>query len=184
VTGGPLHYPVQPKNNPRQRGRQRGRNAGQYSLGKWITLLVKYRVISSSGKSVCSIFLVNTILPLPSSHVERSGSVGIHGELPDLKFLRGDCLVVGLNDRDLVEKPIRSAVLGNVLRAVGVENVAVDPMPIPISLPVNCARSLVLRVFVVIMCASFLEVAPRTGAREATKTAALKAQSHRQPWNK
>ena len=34
-----------------------------------MTLLVKYRVISSSGKSVCSISLVKTMLPLPSSHV-------------------------------------------------------------------------------------------------------------------
>jgi hypothetical protein len=47
--------------NPRQRGRQRGLGAGQYSLGKWITLLAKYSVISSSGKSVCSISLANTI---------------------------------------------------------------------------------------------------------------------------
>jgi hypothetical protein len=38
--------------NPRQRGRQRGLGAGQYSLGKWITLLAKYSVISSSGKGV------------------------------------------------------------------------------------------------------------------------------------
>jgi hypothetical protein len=52
--------------NPRQRGRQRGpRSAGQYSLGKRMTLLAKYKVISSSGKSVYSIFLVNTILSLP-----------------------------------------------------------------------------------------------------------------------
>src|SRR5216684_5154772 len=63
---------------------------------------------------------------------KRSGSIGTHGELPDLKFLRGDSLVVGLNDSDFIQKPIRSAVLGNVLRAVGVENLAVDPMPIPI----------------------------------------------------
>ena len=62
---------------------------------------------------------------------KRSGSIGTHGELPDLKFLCGDSLVVGLNDSDFIQKPIRSAVLGNVLRAVGVENVAVDPMPIP-----------------------------------------------------
>ena len=62
--------------NPRQRGRQRGLGAGQYSPGKWITLLAKYSVISSSGKSVCSISLVNTMLPLPLSHVSvavRSG---------------------------------------------------------------------------------------------------------------
>ena len=55
------------RKNPRQRGRQRGLRVGQYSLGKWMTLLAKYRVISSRGKSVCSISLVNTILPLPSS---------------------------------------------------------------------------------------------------------------------
>jgi hypothetical protein len=55
----------------------------------------------------------------------------MYGELPDLKFLRGDSLVVGLYGGDFVEKPIRPAVLGNVLRAVGVENAAVDPVPIP-----------------------------------------------------
>jgi hypothetical protein len=37
---------------------------------------------------------------------ERSGSVGAYGELPDLKFLGGNSLVVGLNDRDFVQKPI------------------------------------------------------------------------------
>jgi hypothetical protein len=78
---------------------------------------------------------------------ERSGSVEMYGELPDLKFLRGDSLVVGLNDSDFIQKPIRSAVLGNVLRAVGVENVVVDPMPIPIVTAgelreIACAESL------------------------------------------
>src|ERR1700733_14174250 len=63
---------------------------------------------------------------------KRSGSVGTHGELPDLKFLRGDSLVVGLDDRDFVQNPIRSTVVGNVLRAVGVENVPIDPVPIPV----------------------------------------------------
>jgi hypothetical protein len=53
-----------------------------------------------------------------------SGSVGTHGELPDLKFLGSHSLVVGLNNRDFVQKPI---VLGNVIRAVRVQNVAVDP---------------------------------------------------------
>src|ERR1017187_3748227 len=78
---------------------------------------------------------------------KRSGSVGTYGELPDLQFLGGDGLVVGLNDSDFNQKPICSAVLGNVLRAVGVENVAVDPMPIPIVTPgelrqIACAESL------------------------------------------
>ena len=37
---------------------------------------------------------------------KRSGSVGTYGEFPDLKFLGGNRLVVELNDRDLVQKPI------------------------------------------------------------------------------
>jgi hypothetical protein len=61
-----------------------------------------------------------------------SGSVGTYCELPDLKFLGGDTLVAGLNDRDLVQKPICSTVLGNVLCAIGVENVAVNSVPIPV----------------------------------------------------
>jgi len=71
---------------------------------------VKYRVTSSSGKIA--------VLDLLGEHDvitrKRSGSVGTHGELPDLKFLGGNSLVVGLNDRDLVQKPIRPTVLGNV----------------------------------------------------------------------
>jgi putative SOS response-associated peptidase YedK len=63
---------------------------------------------------------------------ERSASVGTYGELPDLKFLGGNSHVVVLNDRDFVQKPIRSAVLGNVLGAVGVENVRVDLASIPV----------------------------------------------------
>ena len=47
---------------------------------------------------------------------KRSGSGGTYGEFPDLKFLGGNSLVVGLNDRDFVQKPIRPAVLGNVVR--------------------------------------------------------------------
>ena len=65
VTARPRYSRVQPKNKPRQRGRQRGLCAAQYSLGKWMTLLAKYIVISSSGKSVYSILLVNTMLSLP-----------------------------------------------------------------------------------------------------------------------
>jgi len=72
----------------------------------------------------------------------------------------------------------------NVLSAVGVENVAVDPVPIPVFAAgelreVALAENLRRHVF-----ASFLEVTPTTGAREATGTAALKARRHRQPWNK
>ena len=115
---------------------------------------------------------------------KRSGSVGTYGEFPDLKFLGGNSLVVGLNDRDLVQKPICSTVLGNVLCAVGVEDVAVDPVPIPVFAAgelreIAFAES--LRRHVVPL--SF-EVTPTVGAREATRTAALKARRHRQTWNK
>ncbi len=115
---------------------------------------------------------------------KRSGSVGTYGEFPDLKFLGGNSPVVGLNDRDLVQKPICSTVLGNVLCAVGVENVAVDPVPIPVFAAgelreVAFAES--LRRHVVPL--SF-EVIPTAGAREATGTAALKARRHKQTWNK
>jgi hypothetical protein len=115
---------------------------------------------------------------------ERSGSVGAYSELPDLKFLGGNSLVVGLNDCDFVQKPVCSTVLGNVLSAVGVENVPVDPVAIPVFAAgelreVAFAES--LRRHVVPL--SF-EVIPTAGARGATGTAALKARRHRQPWNK
>ena len=112
------------------------------------------------------------------------GTIWTYGKIPDLKFLGGDSLVVGLNDRDFVQKPIRSTVLGKVLRAVGVENIPVDPVPIPV-LAAGELREIAfaesLRRHVVPL--SF-EVIPTAGAREATGTAALKARRHRQPWNK
>ena len=106
---------------------------------------------------------------------KRSGPVGTYGEIPDLKFLGGDSLIVGLNDHDFVQEPIRSAMLGNVLRAVSVQNVAVDPVPIPVVATgelreVALAESLRRHVLPL----SF-EVTPTAGAREATGTAALKA---------
>jgi hypothetical protein len=36
-----------------------------------------------------------------------------------LQFLLGDCFVLELSDRDLVDKPIRSAALGIVVRRLG-----------------------------------------------------------------
>jgi hypothetical protein len=63
---------------------------------------------------------------------ERSGSVGAYGQLPDLEFLGGDSLVVELNDRDFVQEPICATVLCDVLHAVCVEDVTVDPVPIPV----------------------------------------------------
>jgi hypothetical protein len=86
---------------------------------------------SSVRSEVCSISLVTHDIAIAIVARQRSGPVGTYGELPELKSLGGNSLVVGLNDRDFVQKPIRPTVFGNVLRAIGVENVAVDPVPIP-----------------------------------------------------
>jgi hypothetical protein len=62
---------------------------------------------------------------------ERGGPVRTHGELPYLEFLGGDALVVRLNDRDFIEQPIGAAGLSDVLCAVGVKDLAVDRVPVP-----------------------------------------------------
>jgi hypothetical protein len=49
-----------------------------------------------------------------------------------LELFGGDVLVVGLNQSDFVEKPIRFAVLGDILGAFGVENASIDGMPVPL----------------------------------------------------
>ena len=128
---------------------------------------------------MCSISLANTILVAIVAR-KRSGSVRTYGELPDWEFLGGNSLVVGLNGRDFVQKPIRPTVLGNVLRAVDVENVAVDPVPIPAFAAGELCQVAFARVFVVMLFASFLDVTPMAGAWEATGTAALKVRRHRQ----
>ena len=96
-----------------------------YSVGKVQCEFIqrKIRVLDLLGEHDVAVAIVAR---------KRSGLVGTYGELPDLKVFGGNGLVVRLNDRDFVQKPIRSTVLGNVLRAVGVENVAVDPVPIPV----------------------------------------------------
>jgi hypothetical protein len=134
----PRHFSRTAKKNPRQRGRQRGFRVAQL-LARQVDYLV--------GEIQCHFIQrkVGVLDPLGEHDVavaivarKHSGPVGTYGELPDLKFLGGNSLVVGLNDRDFVQKPIRPTVLGNVLRAVGVENVAVDPVPIPVPSQPNC----------------------------------------------
>ena len=63
------------RENPRAVLPARGA-AAQYSLGNRMVLSVYQRAIASSGKSVNSICLLNTSLPLPSSQASvavRSG---------------------------------------------------------------------------------------------------------------
>src|SRR5579872_1066734 len=61
---------------------------------------------------------------------ERRTSIGADDQLPDLKFLRRNPLVVGLDDGDFVEKPVRAAALGKELRAFAVSHVSVHGMPV------------------------------------------------------
>ena len=77
---------------------------------------------------------------------QRSGPVGTHGEFPDLKFLGGNSFVVRLNDRDFIEEPIRSAMLSQVLRAVGVRTLRLMACRYQFSLQVNCSKSPLLSV--------------------------------------
>jgi hypothetical protein len=60
-----------PKRGPKGKGRPKAAcpSSRQYSLGNSMVLLMKYRVISASGKSVYSIALVNTMPPSPSSQM-------------------------------------------------------------------------------------------------------------------
>ena len=119
------------KKNPRQRGHQRGvsrcsvlARQVDYPVGEIQRNFIQWKIgmLDLLGEHDIAVAIVAR---------KRGGLVGTYGEFPDLKFLGGNSLVVGLNDRDFIQKPIRAAVLGNVLRAVGVENVAVDPVPIP-----------------------------------------------------
>ena len=74
--------------------------------------------------------------------------VGMNFQRPDLKFFGGDVSVVGLNESDLVEQPVGSAVFSDVLCAVGVENSSIDGMSdTTVRVPVNCARSAASSVF-------------------------------------
>ena len=72
------------------------------------------------------------MLSLPSSQVSVAVRSALDVELPDLEFLGSDPLVVGLADGDFIEKPVGAAFVGDVFRAVGEQDVAVDAVPVPV----------------------------------------------------
>jgi hypothetical protein len=63
---------------------------------------------------------------------EFGAAVGGDGERPKLESFGGDSFFVPPRDRDGVEKPIGSAGVGDVLRTIGEDNLAVDGMAIPV----------------------------------------------------
>jgi len=68
-----------------------------------------------------------------------------------LEFLGSEARVVRLNDRNLVEEPVGPGLIGDVFGAVGAR---LMPWRYQLSLPVNCAKSDLLRVLII--TASFL----------------------------
>jgi len=58
--------------------------------------------------------------------------VEIDREFPVLEFFARDTLVIALRQGDFVEKPISAAVLGEVLRPVGVKHAAHEAVAIPV----------------------------------------------------
>ena len=79
-----------------------------------------------------SIFFVKTMLPLPSSQVSVAVWSGRTASFRACNSSAATRLFVGLDDRDFVEKPIGSGLIGEEFGAIGEKDVAVDPVPIPV----------------------------------------------------
>lgn len=62
---------------------------------------------------------------------EQGRAVGIDGERPHLKFLGGKAPVAAPGEGDFVEQPVSAALLGDILRAVGVEHIPDKGMRAP-----------------------------------------------------
>ena len=60
---------------------------------------------------------------------QAGAAVGLHCQFPKLEFHGGDGL---LGERDGVQQPVRAALLGDVPRAVGVEDMARERVAIPV----------------------------------------------------
>jgi hypothetical protein len=65
---------------------------------------------------------------------------------PDLKWLGSHCLVIRLDQRNLIEQPISAACLGYIFRAFGENHFRVDPVPIPFGRAVKLCYSVFLSV--------------------------------------
>src|SRR5664280_1913484 len=63
---------------------------------------------------------------------ERRRPVVVYLQRPELKLLAGDVLVVTLRQRDYVQKPIGSGLVGDILCPVGEQHIAHDAVPVPL----------------------------------------------------
>ena len=63
---------------------------------------------------------------------QRRRPVGTNGELPDLELFGGEASRKGWQMAIVIEQPIGAAFVGDVFRAVGKQDVAVDTVPVPV----------------------------------------------------
>lgn len=87
----------------------------------------------------------------------HAGAVGVDGEFPDLKRLTRHALFEALCERDFVEKPVRTAFVGDMFGTVCEQNVPAESMAVPPSVPMNWLRSASESLGVVVMDASWFE---------------------------
>src|SRR4051794_20013534 len=57
--------------------------------------------------------------------------VALHLQGPDLKPRCRNFLVIGLNERDFIDEPIRAGTVGNIFCAVGKQHFAIDAVAVP-----------------------------------------------------
>ena len=77
-------------------------------------------------------FLAVERVVVPVCADQHGGVIGADFERPDLKLGLGQRLVVGLDDGDFVQEPVRASVVGNVSSAVCVDDSGIDRMPVPV----------------------------------------------------
>jgi len=101
---------------------------------------------------------------------DRRGVIGANGELPYLKLLATHARFMHLCDRDDIEKPVSAAFFGHIFRAVGVKNVAVKAVTLPVLATDKLRQVCFVESFRCHDVASFLEVTPK-GGRERQRQA-------------
>ena len=62
---------------------------------------------------------------------EGGAAVGMHPEPPELERFGGDALVIALREGDVIEQPVRSALLGDIFRTVRIQDLAHEGMAVP-----------------------------------------------------
>ena len=98
-----------------------------------MVLSVNHSVISRSGKSVNSMGLRNTLMPLPSSQVSVAEWPSPRASSAIWKPSGGDYVLEELlREGDFVEQPVGAARIGHVLGAVRKQDAFHKAVPVPV----------------------------------------------------